>query len=68
MNPHAHMTWVQEVFEFAPVAHLRTDGYGVILEANHAASLLFRCPKEFLLDKPLGLYVAPGSATGSTTR
>ena len=34
-----------------------TDSRGVILEANHAASALFKCPKEFLIDKPLGLLI-----------
>jgi signal transduction histidine kinase len=53
----------QEVFEFAPDARLQTDGRGLILAANHAAAALLRCPKEFLKDKPLGLFFANGSRT-----
>jgi signal transduction histidine kinase len=37
-----------------------TDGHGIILEANHAAAALLRCRKEFLIDKPLGLFVVAG--------
>jgi PAS domain S-box-containing protein len=50
----------QEAFEFAPDCQLVTDGHGLILKANHAATLLLRCPKEFLGGKPLGLFVAEG--------
>jgi signal transduction histidine kinase len=57
-----HPEWVQyEVsFEFAPDCQMLTDGQGVILKANHAAAVLLRCPKEFLIGKPLGLFVAEG--------
>ena len=37
-----------------------TNSAGIILEANHAAAALFKCPKEFLIDKPLGLLVRDG--------
>jgi PAS domain S-box-containing protein len=50
----------QELFEFAPDGYLVTDGQGLILEANHAAAAVLRCPKEFLVGKPLGLFVASG--------
>ena len=50
----------QELFEFAPDCQVVTDDRGIILEANHAASALLRCPKEFLVGKPLGLFVADG--------
>ena len=47
-------------FEFAPDCQLVTDFRGVILKANHAAAALLRCRKEFLIDKPLGLFVIAG--------
>ncbi len=50
----------QESFEFALDARLMTDHQGVILEANHAAATLLSCRKEFLVGKPLGLFVAEG--------
>jgi PAS domain S-box-containing protein len=50
----------QEMFEFAPDAHLVTDTQGLILQANHAAATLLRCSKEFLPGKPLGLFVTTG--------
>jgi PAS domain S-box-containing protein len=49
----------REPFEFALDAHLRTDAYGVVLEANAAASDLFQVPREFMVGKPLGLLVTP---------
>jgi PAS domain S-box-containing protein len=48
----------RQLFEQAPEPHLNTDRRGVILEVNRAATALFRCPREFLLDKPLPLFVA----------
>lgn len=59
-GPDAHRLRYQEAFEFAPDCQLTTDGHGVILEANHAAAALLRCPKEFLVGKPLGLFAAEG--------
>jgi PAS domain S-box-containing protein len=50
----------QGAFEFAPDCQVLTDGHGLILEANHAAATLLRCPKQFLAGKPLGLFVADG--------
>jgi PAS domain S-box-containing protein len=55
-----HQIRYREIFEFAPDAYLVTDGRGVILEANLASSLLLHCTKEFLIGKPLGLFVAEG--------
>src|SRR5437879_2939140 len=51
----------RETFEFAPDAQLVTDSSGVILEATQAASMLFRCAKEFLIGKPLALFSAEGA-------
>jgi PAS domain S-box-containing protein len=47
----------QELFDFAPDSLVVTDRNGVILEANHAAAALFRFPKEFLIEKPMGLLL-----------
>jgi signal transduction histidine kinase len=59
-EPYVRRTWVQELFEFATEAQLVTDGHGLILAANHAAAALLRCPKVFILGKPLGLFVVKG--------
>ncbi len=42
-------------------AYLATDFSGVIEEANRAAVILLQCPREFLIGKPLGLFVTAGS-------
>ena len=55
---HAGRLFYQELFEFAFDGQLVTDPHGVILDANQAAAALFRCPKEFLMGKPLGVLVA----------
>src|SRR4051794_6638685 len=47
-------------FESAPDGRLITDGQGLILTGNQAAIALLRCPKELLVGKPLGLFVAGG--------
>ncbi|HEU5116331.1 MAG TPA: PAS domain-containing protein, partial [Isosphaeraceae bacterium] len=49
-----------ELFEFAPHGQIVTDGVGVIERANLAASFILGCSKEFLIGKPLGLFMAPG--------
>ncbi len=41
--------------------YLRTDARGVILDANEAATGLLRCPRPFLVGKPLGLLLAEGA-------
>jgi PAS domain S-box-containing protein len=48
----------REPFEFAFDADLLTDAHGIVLDANAPAAQLFQCPREFLLGKPLGLFVA----------
>jgi PAS domain S-box-containing protein len=48
----------RELFDQAPVAYLVTDNFGVIEEANCAASLLFGLPADQLRAKPLPLLVA----------
>lgn len=47
----------QDLFEFAPDGYLVTDPRGIIREANHAAATLFNLSQQFLLGKPLALFV-----------
>jgi PAS domain S-box-containing protein len=59
-RPDSHRLYSQQIIQFALDGHMVTDSQGVILEANYAAATMLRCPKEFLIGKPLGLFVAPG--------
>ena len=52
-----------ELFEFAPDAYIETDHKGVIQEANHAAGNLLRVRTNFLVGKPLRLFVEPADAS-----
>ncbi|MEH1864823.1 MAG: ATP-binding protein [Nostoc sp.] len=47
----------QELFEEVPDAYLVTDPIGVIQEANSAAQNMLNISKNFLLGKPLGIFV-----------
>lgn len=47
-----------DLFNFAPDAYFVTDPDGNIHEANRAAVQLFHCPHEFLIGKPLVVFVA----------
>nr|WP_290226168.1 ATP-binding protein [Trichocoleus desertorum] len=47
----------QELFEFAPDSYIVTDANGQIQEANQAAIALLNLPKEFLIGKPLVIFV-----------
>jgi PAS domain S-box-containing protein len=48
----------QELFQLLPDGLLVTDDKGIILEANQAAAAVLRCPNEFLVGMPFGLFVA----------
>lgn len=48
----------QELFDFAPDGYLVTDVEGVIQEVNRAAASLFQKRQDFLLGKPLVVFVA----------
>ena len=48
----------QELFDFAPDGYLVTDARGVVREANQAAACLLAVPPDFLIRKPLVLFVA----------
>ena len=47
----------QELFEFAPDSYLVTDRRGVIQEANRRAAALLNVAQEFLVGKPLTVFV-----------
>ena len=47
-----------ELFHLLPEACLATDRAGMIHEANRAAELLLSAPREMLVGKPLGAFVA----------
>jgi PAS domain S-box-containing protein len=53
-----------ELFEFAPDAYLITDLAGIVRQANRAAAVLLRIPKEFLVGKPLPFYVVEEDRQG----
>lgn len=46
-----------DLFNFAPEAYLVTNLEGTIREANRRSAQLLEIEKEFLVDKPLSLYV-----------
>jgi PAS domain S-box-containing protein len=47
----------RELFEFAPDGYLVTDANGRILEVNHAIAALLNISQEFLLGKPLLIFI-----------
>jgi PAS domain S-box-containing protein len=51
----------QERFGFVSDGDLLTDMQGVVHQANYEAAMLFGVRKEFLLGKPLGLFLAEES-------
>lgn len=51
----------QHLFDFAPDGYLVTDAHGIILEANHAAGLLFDLAADWLVGKPVAVFVAEES-------
>ena len=55
-----HRVRDREFLEFTTDGYLLTDTQGVIVEANRAAATVLRCPKEFLISKPLGLFMTVG--------
>ncbi len=48
----------RELFEFAPDAYLVTDLYGIVQEANQAATSLFNIVHRRLIHKPLASFIA----------
>ncbi|AFY84531.1 response regulator [Oscillatoria acuminata] len=49
-----------DLFQAAPIAYLVTDAQGIILEANSAIAQLLNLPPNYLVGKPLSLYIAKG--------
>ena len=47
----------QDLFEFAPDGYLATDANGVIRAANCAAARLFNVKQQFLVGKPLVVFI-----------
>ncbi|MGF1478644.1 MAG: ATP-binding protein [Cyanophyceae cyanobacterium] len=47
-----------ELFEEAPDGYLETDSRGTIQSANRAAATLLGVPQQYLLGKPLSIFVA----------
>jgi PAS domain S-box-containing protein len=47
----------QELFDFAPDGYLVTDTEGIILDANSAATNLFKVSRSLLIGKPLAIFV-----------
>ncbi|MFN6534971.1 MAG: PAS domain S-box protein [Nostoc sp. EkiNYC01] len=58
----------QDLFEFAPDGYLVTDAAGIIQEANRAATTLFGVVPEYLVNKPLILFIAQEDRHTFTTR
>ncbi|MEA5623906.1 ATP-binding protein [Nostoc sp. UHCC 0251] len=48
----------QELFDLAPDGYLVTDTNGIILEANHAATIYLNVLQRFLIGKPLITFIA----------
>ncbi|MBW4657866.1 MAG: PAS domain-containing protein [Drouetiella hepatica Uher 2000/2452] len=49
----------QELFEFAPDGYLVTDANGKIQEANQAIALLLNVSQQFMVGKPLLIFIEP---------
>lgn len=47
----------QDLFEFAPDGYLVTDEFGIIQEANRAATILLGVSRKFLIGKPLVQFI-----------
>ena len=56
----------RDLFEFAPDGYLVTDADGTIQEANRAAASLLGVRQDFLVGKPLVVFVASDARRGFT--
>src|SRR5215471_6817341 len=54
----------QELFELAPDGYLVTDMLGVIREANSNAANLLQMRRDFLIDKPIIVWISSGEHVG----
>ncbi|TAF05092.1 MAG: PAS domain S-box protein [Nostocales cyanobacterium] len=48
----------QNLFEFTPCGYLVTDKFGIVQEANYAASSLLSVEQKFLVGRPLKIFIA----------
>ena len=58
----------QDLFNFAPDGYLVTDKSGIIREANRTAGILLSAQQEFLIGKPLFMFVSPQARSGFRTQ
>lgn len=58
----------RSLFELAPDAYLVTDASGNILEANHAAVMLFDVPRRSLIGKDVASFVPSDERAGFLTQ
>ncbi|NJR73572.1 MAG: PAS domain S-box protein [Scytonema sp. CRU_2_7] len=58
----------QDLFEFAPDGYLVTDTKGNIQEANHAAATLLSIQQQYLIGKPLFIFIAEQERRAFRTR
>ena len=54
----AELDHYQDLFELAPAAYLVTDTVGVVQRANRRSASLLGVPQQFLVGRPLAMYVA----------
>lgn len=57
-----------KLFHSSPIAYLVTDASGLILEANQAIAKMLNIPQQYLLRKPLAVYVAKGDRLNFYTK
>ncbi|MBL8741167.1 MAG: PAS domain S-box protein, partial [Myxococcales bacterium] len=57
-----------DLFEFAPDAILMVDERGVIAMANRQSTVLFRCARADLLNRPVDAFLPPDEEPPKTTR
>ncbi|MEA5552433.1 PAS domain S-box protein [Anabaena cylindrica UHCC 0172] len=58
----------QDLFEFTPYGYLVTDKLGLIQEANHAASLLLSVDQDYLIGKPITIFIAEADRQNITSQ
>ncbi|MGI0484106.1 response regulator [Pantanalinema rosaneae CENA516] len=59
--------YYQDLFQFFPIASLVTDANGVILEANQTLSQLLNVSRNYLIGKPLIVFIAEGDRVAFRT-
>ena len=54
----------RELFEVSPEGHIITDSAGVVREANRGAAALLNMPVDYLVGKPLAVFIDAGRPAG----